>query len=206
MTFNEMVDLVLLHVNGGSLASDAAVQRSDVETYLPSAILNAFYEWISMERALSRREGRAWIAPESVYAKYEFTATAGNPYAYVLLPGRIAELPIVGVSSLSVDGQSAIYVGSEPVARDFASMGMTLYWIESGVDAQSKVYINKKSACPVSLKAILVPSCDSGDDQLQLPDGIEVRSIEIAKAHFTGQRSMPDDAIVDENDVNANLK
>lgn len=222
MIFTEIVDLVLLAVNGGEFTSEAAVQRPDAEAYVPQAchtvIRNAVFGLKADARAERAQTGiAAGTIDPGFFVVYDLDLTLDDEreMRYADLPGVIQSWP--GDAGLDV-----VYTKGPPTRTytkihgpfEYDGLGdladnLDLYWHERyGSDTTvSRIWVPGKGdgACSILVRAAVEISSALGDTTLPLPVGLESLVIQMAVEHFRGQRSMPADATVNNQDVNAQM-
>lgn len=222
MIFQELVDLVLLSVNGGEFTSEGAVQRPDVESYVPQAahtvIRNAVFGVKADKRTELGTTGSigVQIDPgffETYTLTVAFDETRNTHYA---------DLPAV-VQSWPGDGAiTAVFGKTNPGLtftkvngpQEYSVMGdladaMSLYWHEpasSGTSYFTRIFLPSADdgVCDIMVRAALEISPALGETRVPLPVGLEAMVVAMSIEHFRQQRAMPADTILNNQDVNAN--
>lgn len=215
MTKANAIDLVLLYVLGGKLSQDSNVKRIDIETYfdvaMAAAVKAGVFDGIAAERNYS---GSAAVLPNygvtsQIYSPYEGTPTQDPVTGLYIL-----QLPKV----IALDNDWAIQAafpdkGKDPYIRmrsRFSMRGVEgimgangFYHIEY-TDLGPVLYFQNLSlpVCQVRCLIAKAPSAVEDDAELPYQDDIVLKAIEIAKAHFQGQRSLPADNLANTKDVN----
>jgi hypothetical protein len=215
MTKANAIDIVLIYANGGKLSIDSNVKRVDIEVYfdvaMAAAVKAGVFDGIAAERNYS---GSAAVLPNygvtsQIYSPYE-----GTPVKDPVTGLYILQLPKV----LALDNDWAIQAafpdkGKDPYLRmrsRFSMRGIEgvmgangFYHIEY-TDAGPILYFQNLSlpVCQVRCLIAKAPSSVEADDELPYQDDIVMKAIEVAKAHFQGQRSIPADNLLNTKDVN----
>ena len=219
MKFTEIVDLVLLQVNGGDFTTESAVMRADVEAYVPAAAQAAIRESIFQSSADGRAERNslgmsgATIGP-AYYRTYDITLQddTDRDMKYADLPGLIQDWPgdrgisaVLGKKAPNVNFTKLSGPGQWSYVSDLAD-AVDMYWHETSPDATAtRLYFPTVTDLPCSLLAIaaIQITSDMGDAEVAIPSGVLEITIQKCVTHFRGQREMPEDVIVDNHDVNA---
>ena len=215
MIFSELVDLVLLAVNGGDFVPEAAVLRPEVESFVPAAahkvIRNEIFRLKQEARADKNASGIAKTAVDSgFYVSYTLSTKSDlvRGIKYVELPGVLLSLPVISpLESVfppkAPQNQFTIISGPSAIMEGFE--GVLVQAWEENVGGVSRVFLHgiQEDACDVIVRAAVEVSSMLGDLPLPVPVGLEYDIIQLCIAHFRGQRAAPADVIVDNKDVNA---
>lgn len=221
MIFAELIDSVLLAVNGGEFTSEAAVEKADVETYAVraahSVIRNAVFG-LKADNRSERGSGSvsSVVIDPGFFETYEVTMTKDDERDiwYAPLPSIVQSWP--GDAALKeVFGKqnpSSLYmkVGGP---REWATLGDLsgigkFYWHEpygSGETSHTRLYFPNAGdvPCTVLVRAALEISGALGETRIPLPIGLEALVEQMCVEWFRGQRAMPADTVLDNKDVNA---
>ena len=219
MVFTELVDNVLLAVNGGEFTSEAAVQRPDVESYVPQAAHAVIRNAVFGLKAESRSE-RAATGVAGVVIDPGFFETYTLDVVYDdTRKMRYADLPSFVQSWPGDAGMDSVFGKTSPSSQyvkvngpnGYASLGdlvnaMSVYWWENTSTA-SRLWLPgaDDGVCDICVRAALEISPSLGDTRVPIPVGLEALVVQMAVEHFRGQRAMPQDTIVDNKDVNAGM-
>lgn len=205
MLFNEIVDLVLLAVNGGQFSSESAVQRPDVEAYVPAAIDAAIREEAILLLRLRRQDGSSEAAIGSeFYTKYKLVPAVDSESGlyYVELPSLVSIPGLMAIQAITpVKNPSDTIILASSV-KHLIDMDLKQAWIERYGDKTRIYFKGVDQSCPVYVFAMTQAISAGADDDIKLPGGLDARVIAICVAHFRQQRDMPADVIVDNHDVN----
>ncbi len=220
MIFTELVDLCLLAVNGGQFTPEGAVQRPDVESYVPQAahavIRNAVFGLKVDERADRAQSGATAVAIDpGFFEVYELSLTedSDRQMRYADLPGVVQSWP----RDAALD---VVYSKRHPVATyiklqgpaEMSALGdvadvLNVFWHEvyNGTSTVTRLWFPGlgDGACNVLVRCAVEISPALGDTRVPLPVGLEALVAQMAVEHFRGQRSMPADPTINNQDVNA---
>lgn len=207
-TFAELVDLILLNVNGGRFSSEAAVQRPDVETYAPIACHAVIKKSVFEMRSMSRAEGESPVLEGAYYQTYilDIETDTDRNAKYVTLPGILQSLPakhtLEGVFPPQAP-QSRYTILDGPASIIGYMTDLTQCWHEVHDDV-SRIYFygNPEDICKVAVRAAMQISPMLGETTLPMPSGLVYEAIVACIEHFRGQRTNPADVILDNKDVN----
>lgn len=221
MIFAELVDLVLLAVNGGKFTSESAVPRTDVEAYVPKAAHAVIRNTVFGLKADGRAErGNGSIVGVLVdpafFETYEVDLVKDDnrniwyaplPSIVQSWPGDAALKEVFGKQNPSV---SFTKVGGprEYASMEYLSGATRMYWHEPyGTDETSHTRLYFPDAgdglCTVMVRAALEISSNLKETRIPLPAGIEALVAQMSVEWFRGQRAFPADVRLDNQDVNA---
>lgn len=195
MTFSEAVEEVFIAVNGGVLSSGAAVQRAEIEVYLPGAIADAFATYVSTSKFRAKRAGEAWSLPDNLFAEYELNLTKNAAGIYTAaLPGHVLSMStgrqVTGVYTSS--GTEFCFATSLADARNYPVPAVWLIDNETATEVCSLCKID----CALYVRAILLWSCDV-DGRIRAPEEVIVSAIDRASQFFGAEKQSPKDDIND---------
>lgn len=210
MKYIELVDLVMLAVNGGEFSSEAAVQRPEVESYLPSACHALIRESVYRVRAHSRETAESPVLDPFYYTTLHLDVQEDTTRAakYVELPGVIQSLPAKHALEAVFNTQkpnSSYCINYNPsMVSEALKDIMVQCWYET-VGEASRIYFygEPSDLCKVTVRAAMEISPLLGEARIPLPTDLEDPVIERCIAHFRGQRGMPADVTLNQKDVNA---
>lgn len=201
MTKAEIIESVLLRISGGRLSADIDVHRNDIANILGAAIGEMIHQYenekFRRDRAYLQQMG---IRPSEIAGQFSTTYTVtplpdnNRKLYYVELSDGILPLPgNAGIDMLSPKQGRTAYVrvsSQSELAGIEDCVPVTFYWVE-----QDKIYIDGLSqpVCDHILKAMVDPAKASNETEMNLPDGIEFRVIDLLVAHFTGQSTVLQD-------------
>ena len=203
MTKGQIIELIILRVNGGRLTNDTKVRREDVEVLLSAAINYALLG----QYTLYKRETGDNNIPEPYIATYPNVETnydQDRELYYIDLPSGIMVLPKnYGLQSVSPMKGVANFVQTNFNDRHHnqyytnSFRDVTLFWMEG-----DKVYFQN---LPTGVDKILVRLIQSfkeleDDDELAIPGGLEIDILKLMTEWFAGQRSFPADMKPDNSD------
>lgn len=216
MIFTELVDNVLLAVNGGEFTSEMAVQRPDVESYVPQAahtvIRNAVFGLKADKRSEIGTTGSIGVQIDpGFFETYTLTVTFDETRQihYADLPSVIQSWPgdagINAVFGKTNPGLTFVKVNGPQeysVLGDLAD-AMSVYWHEP-YSTYSRIFLPSANdgVCDIMVRAALEISPALGDSRIPLPIGLEAMVIQMSVEHFRAARSMPADPLLTNNDVN----
>lgn len=209
MTFNECRDLVMLAVEGGLLSDESAVQRAEVEAYIPVAVQDVVAA-DARERALllvrMKGAGSSVPAPSSHFEDFTLTLEKDGHYWVASIPGTVMQ----GDSGSLVGPATGGGVEYLPVAGPGAIGQMKLlglsvkaFWLRPENGTTKFLFSSSPKDCTVSVSAALLPSCENGDKELPISGSMGRKVIDLCVQHFGRQRSAPADAQITGNDLNA---
>lgn len=204
MTKGEVVDLVLLRINGGILNNESAVWRVDILGYLPGVIN---YLLTKSENIQLKEEGDREVPGEFI-ANYTVSILRDtvNKVDYITLP----VLPIRFRSNrgirLIMDNCNNSYapiretsLGSlKRILRMLGDKGA--YWPQH--NKRVNLYNKPPLADSVNVYIIADISTYGNDDELPIPAGMEPELINILYQYFSGERQAPADEITNQTDLN----
>lgn len=217
MIFTELVDNVLLAVNGGEFTSESAVQRPDVESYVPQAahtvIRNAVFGLKADKRSEIGATGSIGVQIDPGFFE-TYTLTVAYDETRKI---HYADLPSVIQSWPGDGGINAVFGKTNPGMtftkvngpQEYSTLGdlavaMSLYWHEP-YSTYSRIFLPNADdgVCDIMVRAALEISPALGDSRIPLPVGLEAMVIAMSIENFRGQRSMPADTTLNNQDVNA---
>jgi hypothetical protein len=215
MVFKELADLVLLNVNGGQFTSEAAVQRPEVNSYIPIAGHYALQEQAFRLKQDQRAERGATgfaggsVVDGSYYTTYVLGTTLDQERntRFIELPGVVQSVPgILALESVFPKDNPA---GSFPIVTGpSATLGMgevmPCCWHEIHGE-KSRIYFDALSSdtCDLVVRACMEISSSLGEETLAIPRGFEQRIIAYCLDHFRPQRQSPADGLINNHDINA---
>lgn len=217
MIFTELVDNVLLAVNGGEFTSEMAVQRPDVESYVPQAahtvIRNAVFGLKADKRSEISTTGSIGVQIDpGFFETYTLTVAFDETRQihYADLPSVIQSFPgdggINAVFGKTNPGLTFVKVNGPQEYSAFGDLAdaMSVYWHEP-YSTYSRIFLPGAGdgVCDIMVRAALEISPALGDSRIPLPVGLEAMVIAMSIEHFRAARSMPADPILNNNDVNA---
>ena len=205
MSFAEVVDVILLQINGGSLSIDSAVQRPEIEEYFPTAMSNA---WLLLAKQTGAKRGALAMsnAFAEIYGSFDLQTTQEGSLRYVSLPGVVVDYSGVPlVADVIVGNCRHIRVSTKSI---LITAMFDAFWPlnstnEEGDDV-TRLYL--KCAQPpksVYVSAALLPSASRPDEKVMAPDGVIQVAIDEVVTKFRPQRQMPNDTAADLSDVNS---
>ena len=213
MTFNECRDLVMLAVSGGLLSVESAVQRAEVEAYIPVAVQDVVAQDARERAVLNARLKSVGTIVSTPFSHFESISVAltkeGNYWV-----GEIDGAIIQGDSGLLIGpvtacGPSApinyLPMKSQGEYTILAGLGIAAkaFWVVAA-DGKTKFYLtHAPTDCKVDISVSLLPSCGCGDKALPVSGALGKRVVDVCVQHFARQRSAPADARVTGNDLNA---
>lgn len=210
MTKGEIVDQCLIKINAGRVLGDVPVHRSLVENLLPPAINFV----IVGEYRLRRDERRGDLAAIDTFAvdpeflgtyEVEVKKDSQRGRYYLSLPHRVQSIPHgLGLDEIiPCNGQFVQFhkVNSEVIlmALDEDVLNtVTAFWLEQ-VGSEQKIYFHNLSSAisKVIVKAVVSVKDLKDTDELPVPDGAEMRIIDLLFQHFVGYRQLPVDTVAD---------
>lgn len=212
--FKELADLALLAVNGGKFTSEAAVQRPEVNSFIPVAVHSAITEHVFRLQA-EKRANRASSGFSEAILDGAFFDThilpikedSNRKAKYIELPSLVQSLPgLLAIESVfpKSDPQSAFAIVNGPSGVIGVGSAMPSCWHERH-NEKSRIYFDglPSDSCELVVRACMEISPDLDEEPIPMPTGFEYRVIEYCLAHFRGQRQSPGDALIDNHDVNA---
>lgn len=196
MTKGELIESVVIKVNGGRLTADTKVHRADVEVLLASAIN---YATIAQYRVNKNETGENDF-PESfisTYPKVPIKTDSDRDLNYLELPTGILTIPKnYGLQSVSPMKGKNVFVqisfNEIPDVNYYVNSykDITLYWLEG-----QRVYFQNLPAITDKVLVRLIQSIKDieEDEELPVPSGLEIDILRIMDEWFSGQRKMPAD-------------
>lgn len=212
MTKGEIIESVLLAVNGGKLSADIDVRREDIEVMTSPAISMALQDYIDKSRRRDlerlRNVGAVEGVPVAQFAStYLLTPVLDNTRELyqITLPGRLFPLPAeMGIEMVAPKLGRRAYtkVNSQAELAGIPDIGFTFYWHEI-VNNESRIYFDGLGSpvCEIVVKMLLDPQGYGLDEEIPLPSGVDLQAIDLLTAHFRGQRMMPQDNKLDDVDA-----
>lgn len=208
MTKNEIAETVLLRISGGRLSADIDVRREDIFPLVSPAISMAIDRLIAQGMANDMRRIRITGSPGPVNFGYGATYTltpeldTARGIYKIALPGRLFILPEnQGIQMVAPVKGRDTYIkvsGRWEIVGIADNLGVTFYWHEV-VNCKSVIFLEGlgQPVCDHLVKMMIDPSQTSVDEELALPAGADLAAIDLLVAHFSGQRLMPQDVIMD---------
>jgi hypothetical protein len=204
MTKGEIIDTVLIRINGGVLNSESAVWRVDLEAYIPAAVN---YALVAMENIQIKDEGDREM-PGDFVACYElpiqynedrrvdFVALTVAPIAF--RSNRGIRLIIDNCNHTYAPMRETGVSGINKILKYLGHKG--LYWYQGNND----IFIYNKPKLANRLFVYIIKNVKSYamDDELPIPAGMEADVMNIMYEYFTGQRQVPADRKSDQRDLN----
>lgn len=202
MTKGELVESILIKVNGGRLTADTKVRKEDIAILLASAINYATVQQYGINKQVTGENE----FPESFISSYpnvEVQEDSDRDLRYVDIPVAILALPKnYGFQSASPMKGNSLFVQTsfndrqqnQYYSNSFADV--TLYWLEG-----NRVYFQNLPQITDKILLRLIQSLrDIADDaELPIPGGLEITILDIMDKWFTGQKAMPADYKPDNN-------
>ena len=210
MTKGELIDSVLIAINGGDLSDDNDFRREDVEVLIGPAIAKAVTDQQRIDRQERLREirllGGARVDDKQFLVTLNYTP-AKHPQRtdlyYIDLPFRIQSIGGEGLEDLfpAVGNASYIRVASRRQVIGIPETGLqaTFFWHEIGPDRMSEIYMLNlgEPVCSHYIRVAIDPSQQSDDEELLIPAGMEMDIITMIKNHFLQLIEIPGE---EEND------
>lgn len=209
MTKNEMVESVLLRVSGGRLSADIDVRREDIIPLVAPAISMAMNSYMAQNVSADLRRVRLTGSPGPNNFGYGATYTlvpeldSTRGIYKITLPGRLFVLPDnQGLQMVApVKGLETYIKVSGPweIRGIDDNLGVTFYWHEV-VNCTSVIFLRGlgQPVCDHLVKMLIDPVQTGVDEELALPGGVALGAIDLLVAHFTGQRLIPQDVVMDD--------
>ena len=199
------IESVLLEVNGGTLNSESAVHREDIEAYLPIAVNYAMTS--SYNNNIKEGDGRE-ISGVYTGTFYELNIVRSLGRApYVTLPKGTVALPRNQGIRLIEDGCGGVFTPLSDADR------RTVKYYEQLLPNEKFFRLTKDMLELYNISAIMdklkrldmiVSVEDLEDtDELPLQAGIEILAMEQCIAKFSRQRQLPSDKKTDTVDINS---
>ena len=205
MTKGEIIDIILLRVNGGVLSSDSKVRREDVSAMLSPAISAV----LKQEERIRKRE--SIISMRAL--GYTSMDTRNDLYTRVVLKLEKdedeelykANLPytpssVSGVAMIkNVKPKSSKQLDMFAPAQDEASLigleqlDQVFYWYEK-VNGKPLIYLYNVGlpACnELTAQMVIDISSLSDDEEVLVPRGLEIDMLILLVEWFTGERMQP---------------
>jgi len=213
MTKGTLIDLILLGVTGGKLSVDNNVWRDDIAAYLPAAVAEAVKRDAFEKRAEARQDLALTGLFEFFWPVEFFKEVIATPVKDTVSDKYYIELPALLDLPNGWNVGSARPVGTFDVdyirlpgfqsAIGLQDIGQTFYWVSNRA-GKFRAYF---SSLPfpiqdVAVLAAVSPSDLDDGDEVPIPPGMENYVIQTAVRHFTGQATMPADAILDDKGIN----
>lgn len=200
MTKAEIVELVLIRINGGKITGDTKIRKEDIASFLASAINYAVIRQyqINKDETGENEFPSAFIA---TYPNVEVEVDDDRELSYIDLPARIISLPKnYGLQSVSAMKGDSLFIQTNFTDRHNNSYfsnsfaDTTLYWQEG-----QRVYFQNIATDKVLVRLIQDLNDVDDDAQLPIPGGLEVEVLKIMENWFMGQRATPADYVVNNN-------
>jgi hypothetical protein len=200
MTKAQIVDQVILAINGGSLTSEASVQRSDVFSLVNAAIELALFQTDTQRIVNGLRLFRtSGSVPELVQLKlvtYTLTPVRDESRRdhYITLPGRPYENNTHKIELSPLFGPASYVYATNlsQIPSDYNQSGLVFYWIEQTDTGNYLLRIKNLTdpVCDHIVRARLDISSTGDDVELGLPSGVDLLAIESLMAFFQVQKGV----------------
>lgn len=200
MTKGELIESIVIQLNGGRLTSDSKIRREDVNVLLAAAIN---YATIAQYRANKDETGDNEFPQDfvSTYPNVEVQVDDDRELSYIDLPTGILSLPKnYGLQSVSAMKGNNLFVQINFMDRQNVSYyansyaDTTLYWLEG-----ERVYFQNIATDKVLVRLIQSIKELEDDDVLPISAGLEIDVLKIMSEWFSGQKQMPADMKPDNN-------
>lgn len=209
MTKGALIEQVYMKVTAARPSGDVPIHKGLIENLMAPAI-----NFIVVgEYRLRRDERRGDISPtDSHSVDPEFLATIEEDVQkcnqrgkYFITPRyRVQALPhSLGIDEIyPCNGSISFYrvkSESELIAQDEQVMNMiTAYWLEQTTSGQ-RVYFSGLPPTVTKVRVNMVVSTSelAFDDELPLPESVQMQAIDLLFNHFVGIRQLPADPIAD---------
>lgn len=215
MVFKELADLILLNINGGQFTSESAVQRPEVNAYIPIAYAYALQEQVFRLRQDLRADRSSTGFGGTVVDGSYYTTYVLDPIEDVTRKAHYIELPGVVQSIPGMLAIESVFPKKTPaesypiVSGPAASLGigttMPCCWHEIHGD-KTRIYFDTlpEDSCDLVVRASMeIVNDDTNEDPLPIPRGFEQRIIAYCLDHFRPQRQSPADGLINNHDINA---
>ena len=190
MNYGELIELILLRVNGGELGGESAVQFADVQTYAPVAINEAVRQYVLSGVSIDQSS----------------PIFSSKTYTPVLHKDKVYKITIDKTHSWS-SSVSEVYDDTMTQLFPATSMSALISLEKSGMKAyyaagNGVIYL----VCPdgdVTVRGAFTADLEC-DMTVKVPGAHEVlaTAIEMAVNHFKEQRMLPQVNTPSANDIN----
>lgn len=210
MTKGELIESVLITINGGDLSDDNDFRREDIEAMLNAAIaesIESYQRGRRQERIQDIRLMGGEGPEESPFlVTMEYTPVkhpARTDLHYIDLPFRVQSFVGGGLDDVfpAVGFASYVKVSSRRQISGIPSVGMqaTFFWTETADDRKTEVLLYNlgEPVCSHYVRVAVDPAQQDYDDELLLPAGVEMDVIRKLTAHFLQVMQLPGE---EEND------
>jgi hypothetical protein len=201
MTTGEIVELILLRVNGGQLSPDSAVQREEIRVYLPAAVSAIIESKMDAKRLAAKRMGTPFSPPDDLYSAITVKGRMDETIKQVVLDlPKLIELN--GNIQMVKQVGGAVFIKTTAVNMCEIRTG-AFFYIQKASDGSNLIVLNTKLnyKCDFTVMAAFMP--DFQNENSAFPySTIERDLIEISVAHFKDQRATPGDQQIDTKDLN----
>lgn len=199
MTKAQIAEQVFIAVNGGSISPDTSVQRADILSLCPAAISWAMEEIESKEiidnlriyRASGTFPGLSSVIPTTERLTPEEDDERGL-YRFKL-KGKPYLQPKYSVQITPLKGQSYLYINSKShLPTEF--FNQKFVWVEN-IEGEYYAYVAGMSPpiCDHLVEAVYDISVIDNNEELGLPDGVEMIAIEALTKFFSYQQDSTKD-------------
>lgn len=208
MTKAEVIEQVFIAMGGGKLSVDNDIQRADIRNYFSAAYGYAALMYNRQARKDSIEDIAIWGSGGSGTVEHALLTTVKKPVSedadrdllYIALTAKAKLLPgNRGVEYVyPVKGEyNYVRINSPSEVIGLPMGNTTYYWYED-----SKVYLKNlgKPLCDHYVRYIMDPAGLDLEDEVPLPLGAEYDCIRLMTEFMTGQRSMPADMRINDND------
>lgn len=204
MTKGELIETILIRVNGGRITQDSKVKREDINALLSAAInwsVTGRY-WINKKATGTNEYPSDFIAS---YLNVGVKTDTDRDLRYVDMPVGTLTLPDdQGTQSVSPMQGDDVYIATKFLDRKHNAYyhntfaGNTRWWRE-----QQKIFFLNLPDITDKVLLRLIQSAGNlnNDDELPISAGSEIDILNILNDWFTGQRIMPADMRPDNADV-----
>jgi len=206
MTKAQIAEQVFIAVNGGEISPDSSVERVDILSLCPAAISGAINELENQEIINNLREFRlSGVAPGiskiiPITETYTPQKNDARGVYEIKLKGKPYLQPRYQVQVSPLQGREYIFLHSRSNLPT-ETYGMRFSWVEK-VEGDFYLYID--GILPPVGEHIVKVSYDisvmDNDEELGLPDGVEIRAIQILTDFFNYQRGSAKDFKLDYRD------
>lgn len=199
MKKGEIIDLVLLRINGGVLSSDNSVRREDVSAIISPALSLV----IKNEQRLRTRESTVSLRAmgyatshslEDLYTTFTLTPIKDEKGRYCINlpyePQKVASAPMIrNVMPSSVElHYEYVYVRSKNELIGLKT-DISFFWYEKTQSAPKLYFWNiQEPICDIDLDMVLDADGLSDEDDISVPGGLEIDLINICAEWFSGQK------------------
>lgn len=202
MTLGIFVETILLRINGGVLPVDSAVQRVDIQAYVPAAVNYAREKSYNINLQL---EGNRDI-PSTFYGQFDdLPILRDKKQPYIAYPkGTVSMRGNQGIRFIT-DNCCGSY---SPLSDN--DMSLICYYGDKMIDMKfyrpKQANIELFGASPlaetINMEMIVRVEDLDDDDELPIDAGFEADALNICWELISGQREIPADKRSDNSDIN----